>query len=87
MLPVYHETGSDVLPYIYTLVLLIVVAPPMQAGGVSSNGSIIAEDVKLVDVPELGYFTSDSPSRGEVWVKNVAMVSGYYKNEKEASDK
>ncbi|TQM26283.1 carboxylic acid reductase [Nocardia bhagyanarayanae] len=37
-------------------------------------------DYKLVDVPELGYFQTDSPHpRGELLLKTTAMISGYYK--------
>ncbi|MGG2460291.1 carboxylic acid reductase [Streptomyces sp. RGM 3693] len=36
-------------------------------------------DYKLVDVPELGYFTTDSPHpRGEFLVKTQLITSGYY---------
>ena len=58
-----------------------------QAGPVASNESIIAEDIKLVDVPEMGYLTTDDPPRGEVWVKNPTIIAGYYKNEQETEDK
>ena len=37
-------------------------------------------DYKLVDVPELGYFTTDKPyPRGELWVKSSKFMAGYYK--------
>ncbi|MEV0342699.1 carboxylic acid reductase [Nocardia sp. NPDC050713] len=37
-------------------------------------------DYKLVDVPELGYFQTDSPHpRGELLLKTTAMISGYYR--------
>ena len=37
-------------------------------------------DYKLVDVPELGYFTTDKPHpRGELWVKSNKFMAGYYK--------
>ncbi len=37
-------------------------------------------DWKLVDVPELGYFTTDKPyPRGELLVKSERFMAGYYK--------
>ncbi len=37
-------------------------------------------DYKLVDVPELGYFTTDKPwPRGELLVKSTEFMAGYYK--------
>ena len=37
-------------------------------------------DYKLVDVPELGYFATDSPHpRGELLLKTNVLVPGYYK--------
>jgi len=38
-------------------------------------------DLRLIDVPELGYFTSDDPSRGEILVRTPHMVSGYLGDE------
>lgn len=36
---------------------------------------------KLVDVPELGYTTSDKPyPRGELRIKTKRMITGYYKH-------
>ncbi|MGW7530464.1 carboxylic acid reductase [Streptomyces sp. NPDC054783] len=37
-------------------------------------------DYKLVDVPELGYFTTDSPHpRGELLLRSRLLTSGYYR--------
>ena len=38
-------------------------------------------DVKLIDVPELGYFADDRPARGEILVKTQHMISGYLGDE------
>ncbi|GAA1014454.1 carboxylic acid reductase [Streptomyces thermogriseus] len=54
-----------------------------EAGGVSVDGVLLRPpvvDYKLVDVPELGYFGTDSPHpRGELLLKTDAIVPGYYK--------
>ncbi|WP_437622351.1 thioester reductase domain-containing protein [Sorangium sp. So ce1151] len=42
---------------------------------------------KLVDVPELGYRTTDQPyPRGELHVRSRLMVPGYYKNERATAE-
>lgn len=38
-------------------------------------------DLRLEDVPELGYSTSDVPPRGEILVKTPHMISGYLGDE------
>ena len=39
------------------------------------------EDYKLIDIPELGYYSTDkSHPRGELLVKTTTMITGYYKN-------
>lgn len=35
----------------------------------------------------MGYFTTDQPPRGELCVKTPYMISGYYKNQEETSEK
>ncbi len=53
-----------------------------EAGGISVNGVIQSPPVishKLIDVPELGYFTTDVPyPRGELAVKTSRLISGYF---------
>jgi fatty acid CoA ligase FadD9 len=52
-------------------------------GGITFNNRILPSsvvDFKLIDVPELGYYTSDKPHpRGELLVKTTHMIKGYYK--------
>ncbi len=54
-----------------------------ETGGISLNGVIQnppISDYKLIDVPELGYFTTDKPHpRGELIVKTGRLIEGYYK--------
>ncbi len=53
-----------------------------EAGGVIIDGRVARPpviDFKLVDVPELGYLTSDRPHpRGELLVKTTDIFGGYY---------
>ncbi|KAK9239876.1 eukaryotic long-chain fatty acid CoA synthetase (LC-FACS) [Lipomyces kononenkoae] len=40
-------------------------------------------DIKLVDVPEIGYLSTNNPPQGEVLIKGDAVAKEYYRNEKE----
>lgn len=54
-----------------------------EVGGVFRDGKISRPpvlDYKLIDVPELGYYTTDKPHpRGELLVKSATATPGYYK--------
>jgi fatty acid CoA ligase FadD9 len=50
-----------------------------EVGTIAVDGIIAPNvDVRLVDVPELGYFTSHTPPRGEILVRTPHMISGYF---------
>jgi long-chain acyl-CoA synthetase len=40
-------------------------------------------EAKLVDVPDLGYFTTNDPPQGEVWLRGPSITSGYLDREAE----
>jgi len=37
--------------------------------------------VKLVDVPDMKYFSSENPPRGEVWITGESLATGYFNNQ------
>lgn len=40
-------------------------------------------EIKLVDVPDLSYFTSHNPPQGEIWIRGGAIIDGYLDNPEE----
>ncbi|MED5816290.1 carboxylic acid reductase [Mycolicibacterium sp. 050232] len=56
-----------------------------ETGNVLNDGRVVRPpviDYKLVDVPELGYFSTDRPHpRGELLVKSEILSPGYYHRE------
>jgi long-chain acyl-CoA synthetase len=42
-------------------------------------------ELKLVDYPEAGYYSTNSPPQGEVWIRGDPVTRGYYDNEEETA--
>jgi long-chain acyl-CoA synthetase len=43
-------------------------------------------EVKLVDFPEAGYYATNNPPQGEIWIRGASVTEGYLDNEKETKD-
>jgi len=43
-------------------------------------------EMKLVDVTDLGYVTSNNPPQGEIWIRGNSVCSGYLDLEKETKE-
>lgn len=52
----------------------------------SAVGPIPASvEVKLVDVPDLNYLSSNDPPQGEIWIRGGAVIEGYLDNVEETA--
>lgn len=49
----------------------------LQLGSV--GGPVPASEIKLVDAKEAGYFSTNDPPQGEVYLRGPAIFKGYYK--------
>ncbi|KAH3766327.1 fattyacid-CoA ligase [Pelomyxa schiedti] len=59
-----------------------------EAGNIAKNGKVKpGVNVRLQDCPNLGYFSTDVPPRGVLWVKTDDMAAGYYTDESATNDK
>lgn len=43
-------------------------------------------EVKLVDFADAGYFSTNNPPQGEVWIRGPAVTEGYWDNDKETKE-
>lgn len=43
-------------------------------------------EIKLVDFPDAGYYSTNNPPQGEVWVRGPAVTEGYFDNDKETQE-
>jgi len=52
-----------------------------------SLGDIVGSiDMKLVDFEEAGYYSTNDPAQGEIWIKGVPVTEGYWDNDKETKE-
>lgn len=50
------------------------------------GGPMINTKIRLRDLPELGYLTSDSPARGEICLKGSSVSPGYFNKDLQESE-
>lgn len=43
-------------------------------------------EIKLVDFPEAGYYSSSKPPQGEIWIRGTAVLEGYYNDEQQTAE-
>jgi long-chain acyl-CoA synthetase len=43
-------------------------------------------EIKLVDFPDAGYYSTNNPPQGEIWIRGAPVTEGYLDNDKETKD-
>jgi long-chain acyl-CoA synthetase len=43
-------------------------------------------EVKLVDFPDAGYYSTNKPPQGEIWIHGAPVMEAYYENEQETKE-
>merc|ERR1712100_839292 len=55
-------------------------------GSGTCGGPLANVKLRLRDIPEMGYLSSNDPPRGEVLMAGSSIMSGYYKNEEKTRE-
>lgn len=43
-------------------------------------------EIKLVDFPDAGYFSTNNPPQGEIWIRGDSVIQTYFDNEQETKE-
>ena len=59
---------------------------PLEWSDQAIGGLEACVEVKLVDYAEAGYYSTNKPPQGEVWIRGPSVLEEYYENEKETQE-
>ncbi|KAI4213549.1 MAG: hypothetical protein LQ351_003773 [Letrouitia transgressa] len=59
---------------------------PMHWSDTSLGDIPSSIEIKLVDFPDAGYFSTNSPPQGEIWIRGDSVFQGYFENDKETQE-
>ena len=59
---------------------------PLEWTDEALGGLPASVEAKLVDYPEAGYFSTNTPQQGEIWLRGPSVLSEYFENEKETKE-
>jgi thioester reductase-like protein len=57
-----------------------------EVGALAANGAVSAAvELRLIDAPDIGFLTSDTPPRGEILARSARLTPGYYGDDAETA--